>query len=123
MFRALSNHCIQLIVIFTLFVAVLTWLERLGGLGLILMGVADNSVVLPGSMDAMTLFLSAHRPNWWPYYATTATIGAVVGGYVTYTVGRKGGKETLMRRLSQRRRWEDLPWVRQKRIVESVHPR
>jgi membrane protein YqaA with SNARE-associated domain len=67
------------------------------------MGLADNSMVLPGSMDALTLFLSAHQPNWWPYYATMATIGAVVGGYVTYTVGRKGGKETLMRRLSKRR--------------------
>src|SRR5438105_3218603 len=53
------------------------WLERLGGAGLILLGLADNSVVpLPGSMDALTVILSAHEKTWWPYYAAMATIGA-----------------------------------------------
>src|SRR5262245_42070602 len=60
-------------------------------------------MVLPGSLDALTLLLSAHQRSWWPYYAGMATIGTLIGAYVTYTLGRKGGKETLMRRLSQRR--------------------
>jgi membrane protein YqaA with SNARE-associated domain len=89
--------------VFTLFVTLLTWLARLGGLGLILLGVADNSMVLPGSLDALTILLSAHQRSWWPYYAAMATIGTVIGAYVTYTLGRKGGKETLMRRLSSKR--------------------
>jgi membrane protein YqaA with SNARE-associated domain len=89
--------------VFTLFVTLLTWLERLGGLGLLLWGVADNSMVLPGGMDALTLLLSAHQRSWWPYYAAMATIGSAIGAYVTYTLGRKGGKETLMRRLSTKR--------------------
>src|SRR5947199_315611 len=34
----------------------LKWLQRLGGPGLILLGLADNSVVpLPGSMDVLTI--------------------------------------------------------------------
>jgi len=31
------------------------------------------------------------------------TIGAVLGGYVTYRLGAKGGKETLERKISKRR--------------------
>lgn len=76
------------------------WLERLGGVGLILLGLADNSVVpLPGSMDALTIVLSAHQKDWWPYYAIMATIGGIVGGYATYALGREGGKEALEKRL------------------------
>jgi len=77
-----------------------SWLERLGGVGLILLALADNSVVpLPGSMDALTVILSAHQKNWWPYYAVMATIGGLTGGYVTYALGRKGGKEALEKKL------------------------
>jgi membrane protein DedA with SNARE-associated domain len=32
-----------------------------------------------------------------------ATLGAVIGGYITYMLARKGGKETLERKLSKRR--------------------
>ena len=78
----------------------LAWLERLGGLGLILLGLADNSIVpLPGSMDAATIVLSAHQKTWWWYYASMATIGALVGGYTTYALGRQSGKEAVEKRL------------------------
>jgi membrane protein YqaA with SNARE-associated domain len=74
----------------------LKWLQRLGGPGLILLGLADNSVVpLPGSMDVLTIVLAASHREWWPYYSLMATVGAVIGGYVTYRIGSKGGKETL----------------------------
>jgi membrane protein YqaA with SNARE-associated domain len=80
----------------------LAWLERFGGLGLILLGFADNSVVpMPGSMDALTIILSAHQKTWWPYYATMATIGGVVGGYATYTLGEKSGEAALESRLAK----------------------
>ncbi len=78
----------------------LAWLERLGGLGLILLGLADNSIVpLPGSMDAATIVFAAQQKTWWWYYATMATIGALVGGYTTYALGRQGGKEALEKKL------------------------
>lgn len=80
------------------------WLERLGGLGLILLGFADNSLVpMPGSMDALTVILSAHQKSWWPYYAAMATLGALVGGYATYGLGLKGGQAALQKKLSQRK--------------------
>ena len=76
------------------------WIYQLGGLGLIPLGLLDNSVVpLPGSMDVLTIFLSARKERFWFYYASMATAGSVIGGFVTYRLARKGGKETLARRF------------------------
>jgi membrane protein YqaA with SNARE-associated domain len=81
-----------------------SWLERLGGIGLILLGLADNSVVpMPGSMDALTIVLSAHQKSWWPYYAVMATIGGIVGAYVTYGLGFKSGEQALEKRLPKKK--------------------
>ncbi|OLD16305.1 MAG: hypothetical protein AUI85_09780 [Acidobacteriales bacterium 13_1_40CM_3_55_5] len=80
------------------------WLRHLGGLGLILLGVADNSVVpLPGSMDVLTIWLAARQPSWWMYYAAMATLGALIGGYITYGLARQGGREAFERRLPKRK--------------------
>jgi membrane protein YqaA with SNARE-associated domain len=76
----------------------------MGGPGLVLLGIADNSVIpLTGSMDVLTIWLAARHHEPWPYYALMATIGAVIGGYITYALARKGGKETMERRLSKKR--------------------
>jgi membrane protein YqaA with SNARE-associated domain len=86
--------------------AVSTWvrLRRLGGPGLVLLGIADNSVIpLTGSMDVLTIWLAARHREPWFYYALMATIGAVLGGYITYSLARKGGKEAMERKLSKRR--------------------
>ena len=78
------------------------WVVRLGGPGLILLGIADNSIIpLTGSMDVLTLWLAAHHRQIWPYYAAMATTGAVLGGYITYALGRKGGKEAIERKLNK----------------------
>ena len=89
-----------------LLAAVPIWhrLRRLGGPGLVLLGVADNSVIpLTGSMDVLTIWLAARHREPWPYYAFMATLGAIIGGYITYAMARKGGKETMDRKLSKRR--------------------
>ena len=82
----------------------LRWLIRLGGPGLILLGIADNSLIpLPGSTDIVTILLAAHHRTLWVYYALMATAGAVLGGYLTYRMARKGGKETLEKRFSKKK--------------------
>jgi membrane protein YqaA with SNARE-associated domain len=53
-------------------------------------------------MDAMTIVLAAHQRTWWPYYAVMATIGSVVGAYVTYRLARKQGDKALHARPSGR---------------------
>jgi membrane protein YqaA with SNARE-associated domain len=79
------------------------WIFHLGGLGFIPLGLLDNSVIpLPGSMDVLTIVLSARKQELWLYYALMATIGSVIGGYVTYRLARKGGKETLERKFTAR---------------------
>ncbi len=79
-------------------------IRRLGGPGLIAVGIIDNSVIpFPGGMDFFTILLSmSHRDLWW-YYAIMATIGSVFGSYFTYRVGEKGGEETLEKKISKRR--------------------
>src|SRR5580658_3204298 len=79
-------------------------LRNLGGVGLVLLGLVDNSVIpVTGSMDVLTIWLAARHHEPWPYYAAMATLGAVIGGYITYALARKGGKETMERKLSKRR--------------------
>lgn len=79
-------------------------LHRLGAVGLIPLGIADNSVVpLPGSMDVLTIWLAAHdRPHWY-LYAVVATVGALIGGYITYRLAQKGGRGALERRFGRKR--------------------
>src|SRR6202140_2835914 len=80
------------------------YLRSMGGPGLVLLGIADNSIIpLTGSMDVLTIWLAARHREPWPYYALMATLGAVVGGYITYALARKGGKETMERKLSKKR--------------------
>lgn len=89
-----------------LLVAVPIWrrLRSLGGLGLVLLGIADNSVIpLTGSMDVLTIWLAARHREPWPYYALMATLGAVIGGYITYSLARKGGEQAMERKLSKKR--------------------
>jgi membrane protein YqaA with SNARE-associated domain len=79
------------------------WFLTLGGPGLILLGLIDSSVIpVPGSMDAMTIVLSAHQRTWWPYYAVMATVGSVLGAYLTYRLARNRGEKALHDRLSKR---------------------
>jgi membrane protein YqaA with SNARE-associated domain len=54
-------------------------------------------------MDVLTIWLAARHHEPWPYYAFMATLGAVLGGYITYAMARKGGKEAMERRLSKRK--------------------
>jgi len=77
------------------------WIYHLGALGFIPLGLLDSSIIpLPGSMDVLTIVLAARDATLWPYYALMATVGSVLGGFVTYRLARKGGKESLARRIS-----------------------
>jgi membrane protein YqaA with SNARE-associated domain len=72
------------------------WFLHFGGAGLILIGLVDNSAIpVPAGMDLLTTWLAAGRRHPWFYYAILATIGSAIGGYSTYRIGEKGGKEAL----------------------------
>jgi membrane protein YqaA with SNARE-associated domain len=76
------------------------WIFHLGGLGFIPLGLLDASVVpIPGSMDVLIVVLSARQSSLWIYYAVMATIGSVIGAYVTYRLARTGGQESVAKRV------------------------
>jgi membrane protein YqaA with SNARE-associated domain len=75
------------------------WIFQLGGVGLIPLGLLDSSMMLPGSMDVLTIVLSARDSSLWWYYALMATLGSLLGGFVTFRISRKSGKETLKRKF------------------------
>lgn len=80
------------------------WMLRFGGPGLIVVGLIDNSVIpIPGGMDVCVVLLTAHHREWWPYYGAMATAGAVLGGYLTYRLAKKGGKVGLEKKIGKRR--------------------
>jgi membrane protein YqaA with SNARE-associated domain len=86
--------------------AVWKWLHRLGGPGLLLLGIADNLPIgssPAGSVDVLLIVLSAHQPRWWAYYALMATVGEVLGGYLTYRLSQKGGQETFEKKIRKER--------------------
>jgi len=79
-------------------------IQRLGGIGLAVLAMLDSFLVpVPGSVDVFTIVLSAAQPGWWPYYAGLATTGSLIGGWLTYRIGRAGGKEGLEKRLPKQR--------------------
>jgi membrane protein YqaA with SNARE-associated domain len=79
------------------------WIFHLGAAGFIPLGLLDASIIpLPGSMDVLTVVLCARDAHWWLYFALAATAGSVLGGWVTYHLARKGGKEMLSRRFSKK---------------------
>jgi len=82
--------------------AIWTWLHHLGGLGLFLLGIADNAPFFSspaGSVDVFLIVLSAHQPRWWAYYALMATGGEVLGGYLTYQLSEKGGQQKFEKKI------------------------
>ncbi|MGP0018327.1 MAG: YqaA family protein [Candidatus Sulfotelmatobacter sp.] len=73
---------------------------------MILLGIADNTpfVSAPaGSVDVFVIALSAHHHEWWAYYAFMATMGEVLGGYLTYSLSEKGGQKTLEKKVGKQR--------------------
>lgn len=80
------------------------WVLHLGGPGLIAVGLVDNSVIpIPGGMDLFVILLTARDRDMWLYYGIMAIVGAVVGGYVTYRLAKKGGKEALEKKIGKKR--------------------
>lgn len=74
---------------------------RLGGVGLFALAVIDSSVIpipLPGSTDLVLLLLNAFRSSSISSpieYASCALAGSVIGGYMTWAAGKKGGEAAL----------------------------
>ncbi len=80
------------------------WVFRLGGIGLVIVALIDNSFIpSPGGLDVFTIILSSGRHDLWWYYAIMATVGSVIGAYLTYRIGEKGGEDVLEKKIGKER--------------------
>jgi membrane protein YqaA with SNARE-associated domain len=91
----------------------LRWLMGFGTLGLFAVSVIDSSIIplpLPGSTDLLLILLVAHRAN--PFLAAFAAIsGSLIGGYLTWASGSKGGEAALHRYLPKQVGSRLFGWV------------
>jgi membrane protein DedA with SNARE-associated domain len=95
----------------------LHWLLSLGGVGVFLVAILDSSVIplpLPGSTDLLLLLLASHRGTTIPmeaWLAFAAFAGSMVGGYLCWSAGRKGGEVALARYVPKRALARITGWV------------
>lgn len=90
------------------------WLIHLGALGVFAVSALDASPIplpLPGSTDVLLLLLVAHRGNPWLLFIAAIT-GSMVGGYATWTAGKKGGAKMVQRYVPARMLRTIEPWVK-----------
>src|SRR5580704_15039360 len=82
----------------------LHWLMGFGTMGLFFVSLIDSSIIplpVPGSTDLLLILLVVHRAN--PVLAAvSATVGSILGGYLTWGTGSKGGEAALHRYLPKR---------------------
>ncbi len=100
------------------------WLIHLGTLGLFAVAVWDSSVIplpLPGSTDLLLLWLVSHRGEPWLLTAS-AIAGSLVGGYITWSTGRKSG-ERAMAKYEKRRVLKRISgWVKDHSLAAVLIP-
>ncbi len=81
----------------------LRWLMHLGAVGIFALAVVDSSVIpipLPGSTDLVLLLMTAFRSQSVGspiLFGSCAFAGSVIGGYITWATGKKGGEAALER--------------------------
>jgi membrane protein YqaA with SNARE-associated domain len=100
------------------------WLTHLGALGLFSVAVIDSSVIplpLPGSTDLLLLWLVAHSGDPW-LLAPCAIAGSILGGYTTWHIGRRGGKEALRQYVPGRLLRRIVGWVERHPVLAVFLP-
>lgn len=81
----------------------LRWLMHFGAVGIFALAVVDSSMIplpLPGSTDLVLLLLTAFRSQSIAspiIFGCCAFAGSVIGGYMTWATGKKGGEAALDR--------------------------
>ena len=97
----------------------LHWLMGFGTMGLFVVSTIDSSIIplpLPGSTDLLLILLVAHGAD--PVFAAVAALaGSILGGYLTWGVGAKGGEAALHRYLPKRFARRLTGWVEKNGVL------
>lgn len=83
-----------------------SWIEAAalaaGGPGLFVVALLDSSVLsLPEINDLLLVLMCMRHKDRMLYYALMATLGSVVGCFLLFWVGRRGGEAFLRRRFHE----------------------
>jgi membrane protein YqaA with SNARE-associated domain len=98
---------------------VIHWLLHFGVAGLFVVALLDAAPVplpIPGSTDILVLILAAHGESPW-LLAPVAIAGSVIGGYLTWSAGKKGGEKMLDRTVPARFRSRLRSWVQRHGVL------
>lgn len=96
----------------------LNWIVGFGGIGIFVVAVIDSSMIplpIPGSTDLLLLVLCAHRYTTVGLaisFVAWAVAGSIVGGYLTWRTGQRGGEIALERHVRARYLSPITGWVR-----------
>ena len=89
-------------------------LRHLGAFGLFALAILDGSPIPTlGGPDLVTVILAARHREPWYFYALVATVGGVIGSFITYSIARKAGEAYLTRKFGGSRVHRLLDFVRQ----------
>jgi membrane protein DedA with SNARE-associated domain len=78
--------------------------QGLGGPGVLLVAIADSSFLsIPEGNDLLIVILSTGK-SWgnMAYFVGMTILGSVIGCFLLYSVGRKGGSPMLRRKFSEK---------------------
>ena len=95
------------------------WLIHFGLIGVFGVSAIDSSVIplpLPGSTDVLILALAANGGIPW-LLAIAAISGSMIGGYLSWKAGQRGGEAMLERYVPDRRLKHIENWVRRKGVI------
>jgi membrane protein YqaA with SNARE-associated domain len=90
------------------------WLLHFGVFGVFGVALIDSSPIplpVPGSTDILILILGSHGEFPW-LLALAGVAGSLVGGYLTWKAGQKGGEAMLDRYVSKRNHTRIKRWVK-----------
>jgi membrane protein YqaA with SNARE-associated domain len=88
-------------------------------LGVFVVSALDASLVplpVPGSTDILVLLLAARHSSPWLLIAS-AVGGSVLGGYLTWSTGKRGGEVMLEKHVPRRFHSRLTGWVRRHGII------
>ena len=75
-------------------------LRHLGTFGLFLVAILDSTPIPTfGGADILTVILAARRHEAWYSYAAAATLGSVIGAYITFRIARGAGSDYMEKKF------------------------
>lgn len=79
--------------------------RHLGAFGLFMLAILDSSPIPTfAGTDILTAILAASHRNPWYEYAVVATMGSVVGAFLTFRLASKAGEAYVEKHFSQKAR-------------------